>query len=222
MQLDLAIYKALRFGKQQFILDVKLCTQHQRIVVFGASGAGKSLLLKAIAGLLTPDSGHIKFNDRWLFHQQQRINLPPQQRDAAYLPQNYALFPHLTVWQNVGFALRKELTNARSRRAYPEIDYWLENFGLHAVANHLPRTLSGGQQQRVALARALITQPKLLLLDEPFSALDAPLRHKMRAEVSDLQSRLRLTLIVITHDKEDVNALGDAVFTLSEGKNHGT
>lgn len=218
MLLDLDISKTMRSGQREFNLQLKYASNGNRLVILGPSGSGKSLLLQMIAGLLTPDSGYLKLAGRTLFDQQQRINLTPQQRQVAFLFQNYALFPHLNVRQNIAFGLRRGLFNPRVNMHSERVDYWLDNFGLTAVQQQKPHQLSGGQRQRTALARALITEPRALLLDEPFSALDPDLRIHMRNELRELQERLAVPLILITHDVEDVKAFSDETLCLKDGR----
>jgi len=171
-----------------------------------------------IAGLLKPDSGYIKLAGRSLFDDQQGINLTPQQRGVAFLFQNYALFPHLTVRQNIAFSVRRGLLNPSTKIAHKAVDYWLDNFGLTAIQHQRPHELSGGQRQRTALARALVTEPRALLLDEPFSALDPDLRAHMRKELRELQERLAVPLILITHDIEDVKVFANETLCLKDGR----
>ncbi len=218
MLLDLDISKTMRSGQREFNLQLKYASSGNRLVILGPSGSGKSLLLQMIAGLLTPDSGYLKLAGRTLFDQQQRINLTPQQRQVAFLFQNYALFPHLNVRQNIAFGLRRGLFNPRVNMHSERVDYWLDNFGLTAVQQQKPHQLSGGQRQRTALARALITEPRALLLDEPFSALDPDLRIHMRNELRELQECLAVPLILITHDVEDVKAFSDETLCLKDGR----
>lgn len=167
---------------------------------------------------MTPDQGYIQLNHRTLFDDAQQINLHPQERNTAYLCQDYALFPHLTVAQNIAFGLQRGWRNLRQPASHPAVVKWLENFDLKATAGSYPSQLSGGQCQRVALARALVTQPDILLLDEPFSALDLSLRQHMREELSQLQQQLDVPMLIITHDPADVEALGDVVFEMRDGK----
>src|SRR5690606_33945270 len=141
-----------------------------------------------------------------------------QQRHLAYMFQDYALFPHLTVRQNVAFALRRGLLNPAKSEASEAVDRWITSFGLNAVAGHYPHQLSGGQRQRTALARALVSQPKALLLDEPFAALDKGLRERLREELKALQSELQLPLLLITHDDDDVRCLAEQVIRLEAGR----
>ncbi len=218
MFLDLDISKTMRSGKREFHLNLNYASSNDRLVVLGPSGSGKTLLLQMIAGLLRPDSGYLKLAGRTLFDQQQGINLTPQQRQVAFLFQNYALFPHLSVRQNIAFSLRSGLFNPSTKMANKSVDYWLDNFGLEPVQHQRPHELSGGQRQRTALARALVTEPRALLLDEPFSALDPDLRMHMRKELRELQERLAVPLILITHDVEDVKVFAEQTLCLKDGQ----
>jgi molybdate transport system ATP-binding protein len=218
MLLDLDIRKKLSAGTQTFQLDVRLKTDSQRIVILGPSGSGKSLTLKAIAGLLRPDSGHIRIDGHELFDAARGVDLAPQGRELAYVFQDYALFPHLTVRQNIAFPLLKGWFNPRRRQRHAQADYWCDAFQLGQVADQYPHELSGGQKQRTALARALVTQPRALLLDEPFAALDPGLRALMRTELKDLQHRLQVPMVLITHDPEDAAVFGDHVVNLRDGR----
>ena len=220
MALDVNVRRRLEQRGQPFELDVAFRTDSRRVVLFGPSGAGKSLTLRAIAGLMTPNAGRIEVNGRVLFDRAGKINLPARQRRVGYLFQDYALFPHLTVAQNVAFALHGGLRNPRRSRVPEAAQRWLSTFELDTVADNYPAQISGGQQQRVALARALVTQPQVLLLDEPFSALDPPLRQRMRGELAALQARLDIQLLTITHDPADADALGDQVFEIRSGRIH--
>ncbi|MFK4448325.1 molybdate transport system ATP-binding protein [Caballeronia udeis] len=203
--------------ERDFMLDIAFRSTSQRIVLFGSSGAGKSLTLQTIAGLLTPDEGEIVLNETTLLDTANAIDLSPQARRIAYLFQDYALFPHLNVRQNIAFGLKRGWWNPSKHVAHADVDYWLRAFDLTQVARQFPAQLSGGQKQRVALARALVPHPQLLLLDEPFSALDMALRQRMRQELADLQSRLDIPMVLITHDPDDVAMFGDQVVNLREG-----
>jgi len=168
--------------------------------------------------LLRPDAGRIDINGRVLFDAQAGICLPSQSRRVAYLFQDYALFPHLTVAQNIAFGLRRGWLNPPKREVGPEARRWVDAFELGSIVGSYPNEISGGQKQRVALARALTLQPDILLLDEPFSALDSQLRGKMRQELNVLQRQLDVPMLLITHDPADVDALADEVFEVREGK----
>ncbi len=218
MSVELQIQKQLRAGDRVFDLDIAFASDSQRIVLYGPSGSGKSLTLKAIAGLMTPDAGHIRLNGRTLFDASQDIDLRVQERNVAYLFQDYALFPHLTVAQNIAFGLARGCFNLRRPADHPAVARWLHAFELHAIAHSHPAQISGGQRQRVALARALVAEPDILLLDEPFSALDLSLRERMRDELAQLQTRLQVPMLLITHDPADVDALGQTVFELRDGR----
>ena len=214
---DVDIRKTLVSGQRRFTLDVRFRVAAQRLVILGPSGSGKSLTLKAIAGLMRPDAGHIRVAGRTLFDAAAGEHLAPQARRVGYVFQDYALFPHLNVRQNIAFGLAGGWRNPGARAADTRVDAWLEACQLTAVAQQLPGELSGGQRQRTALARALVTEPDLLLLDEPFAALDPLLRADLRAELDALQRRLQVPMILITHDPEDARVFGEQVLALRDG-----
>ena len=176
-------------------------------VLFGPSGSGKTTLLRMLAGLERPDAGSIVFRERPWFDGARKIHLPPRQRRAGFLFQDYALFPHLTVAENVAYAASRE--TARKL---------LDTFGLAELAASKPRAISGGQQQRVALARALAAQPALLLLDEPLSALDASTRSRTRYELRRMLLAGGVPSIVVTHDRMEAVALGDWMVVMVDGR----
>lgn len=188
----------------------------ESVVLFGPSGSGKSLTLAAIAGLLTPDSGHVRVNGRTLFDAASGVDLPARARRMGMVFQNYALFPHMTVAANVGYGLSSlfgDLTS-QGREVVREM---LERFELTRVAGALPGAISGGQRQRVALARALAARPDALLLDEPFSALDQPLRVRVREHVKELLETFRLPLMLVTHDLDEAVLFGKTVVVYDRG-----
>jgi molybdate transport system ATP-binding protein len=179
-------------------------------VLFGPSGSGKSLTLAAVAGLLRPDEGRIVLAGETLFDSARGIDLPPERRRVGYVPQGYALFPHMSVAENVAYGL------SRAERRERVVDA-LALLALDGLADRRPGQISGGQQQRVALARALVIRPRALLLDEPFAALDAEIRRTLRAELAALQRRLGIAVIFVTHDLAEAHAVGDTVALLDRG-----
>jgi len=187
--------------------------QFSVLVLFGPSGSGKSTILRCLAGLERPDDGTIQFGGQRWFDSRSRENLPPQQRGVGYLFQQYALFPHLTVRQNVAFGMRAD-ADATGQR----VEELLEKFGLAGLEQRLPSQLSGGQQQRVALARTLACRPRLLLLDEPLSSLDQTLREEVRSQLRSWLSAFSIPTILVTHDRIDAMALGDQIAVLSNGR----
>lgn len=217
---DVDLRKHFIDGKRSFTLDVRFCSDARRLVLFGPSGAGKSQTLKMIAGLGTPDDGHVRLQGSALFDSRAKIDLPPQQRKLAYVFQEYALFPHLTVLQNIAFALHTGWMNPKRNARHEAVTRWLTTFQLEAVAHQYPDQLSGGQRQRCALARALVASPRALLLDEPFAALDRALRTHLRKELAALQAQLDIPMILITHDEEDVECFADAVIHIRDGRSN--
>ncbi len=215
---DIALRKRLQQGPSRFELDVRFRSDALRLVLHGPSGAGKTQTLRMIAGMLRPDAGHVRIDAHALLDTARGLDLSPQRRRLGYVFQDYALFPHLDVRQNIGFALAGGWLNPRRRARDPRVEAWLERFGLGGVAGHLPHQLSGGQRQRTALARALVNEPQALLLDEPFAALDKALRRQLRGELLALQQSLQLPLLLITHDDDDVRELAQDVVELDAGR----
>jgi iron(III) transport system ATP-binding protein len=195
---------------RRFAVPVRFASHRPRIVLFGPSGVGKSLTLQAIAGLVRPRSGRITLGDRVLFDGAARIDLPARERGLGYVFQDYALFPHLDVAGNVAYALGRGASRDRVREV-------LGLVGLRTVADRSVNELSGGQQQRVALARALAPAPELVLLDEPFSNLDASLRARVREEVREILQTQGVTSIFVTHDQEEALSIADTVAVVNEG-----
>ncbi len=209
--LEIAIRKHLG----AFDLTIELAApENQIIVLFGPSGAGKSMTLAAIAGFTAPDSGRIVAGTRVLFDSKRQINLLPQQRRIGLVKQDLALFPHLTVEQNIAYGLFREPARHQHERA----NYFLRVMNLDGFAKRYPAQLSGGQQQRVALARALAPNPELLLLDEPFSALDAPTRAQLRNELLNLQREIKIPIVFVTHDLGEAYFLADRLAVMDAGK----
>ena len=197
-----------------FTLDVEWIVDGGVAALFGPSGAGKTLTLQCMAGLMRPDAGRIVVDGRVLFDAATGAEVPPQSRRIGYVFQGYALFPHLTVADNIGFGLRGRPAAERARRV-AEVIQRLELGGLD---RRYPRELSGGQRQRVALGRALAPDPALLLLDEPLSALDAPLRRTLRDELRTVLSEWGAAAVVVTHDFTEAYRLGDRIVVYEEGR----
>jgi molybdate transport system ATP-binding protein len=183
-------------------------------VLLGPSGSGKTTLLRCLAGLERPQRGHIRVGARVWFDAQRRVCLPPDRRDIGLLFQDYALFPHMTVEQNISFGAPRLSRDAMSSRLAELLDV----FRLHGLEKRMPRHLSGGQQQRVALARTVFRRPELLLLDEPLSALDAVTREEVRNELRVLLQALDIPTYVVTHDRIDALALGDRTILMDNGR----
>ncbi|MBS0582474.1 MAG: ATP-binding cassette domain-containing protein [Proteobacteria bacterium] len=217
MRLEVDIAKTLRARDREFRLELKFASAAAVTVLFGPSGAGKTQTLYAIAGLTRPERGLIHVGDTALFDARRGIDLPPHRRGIGYVFQDYALFPHLNVLQNVAFATSRGVL-LNPRQASSEVYALLARFALGKLASSHPHQLSGGQRQRVALARALAAKPRLLLLDEPFAALDAPLRARLREELLAVRAQFDVPMVVITHDPDDVAALGGHVVAMENGR----
>ncbi len=217
MRITVSIAKAYHAVKRDFRLDAAFATTDNRVVLFGPSGSGKTLTLRAIAGLMRPDAGSVTLDGRVLFDAASGQCLPPRRRRIGYVFQDYALFPHLTVRQNVAFGLTS-LFGRMSREAADRVTGIMELFGIAGLADARPCRISGGQRQRVALARALAGEPRALLLDEPFSALDIPLRQRVREELAGILSRLDIPLVMVTHDPADVAFFGGDVVRYADGR----
>ena len=199
-----------------FQLEVRFEAENECLALLGASGCGKSVTLRCIAGILTPDEGIIKLDGVTLFDSASKINLPPQKRNVGYLFQQYALFPNMTVRQNIAAAVRdrqrrKEVTEEKLRR-----------FRLEEVADKRPGQISGGQQQRTALARILASRPKAILLDEPFSALDSYLKYQLEVELAETLEQFPGTVLWVSHDRNEVFRNCRRVCVLDQGKSQGT
>lgn len=206
------IKKLLHGTSGEFELDVDLqIAEGELIALFGPSGVGKTTLLRCLAGLDQPEQGSLTVNGEIWLNSAARINLPPQQRRVGYVFQDYALFPNMTVRGNLEFALRQGSAKQR-------VDELLALMDIGELQHRKPDTLSGGQKQRVALARALAAAPRLLLLDEPFSALDAEMRSRLQDEVLKLQRHFGITTIIVSHDVGEVYKLASRVLLMAAGK----
>jgi molybdate transport system ATP-binding protein len=219
MKLQVDLQLALgRAGARAFSLQVAFTTTQPRLVLFGPSGAGKSLTLQAIAGLIRPDAGRIVLGERVLYDSRAGIDLPSRQRRLGFLFQDYALFPHLDVEHNIAFgelpAFGRHIGGALARR----VEHWLQALDIAGLRGSFPAQLSGGQKQRVAIARALLREPELLLLDEPFAALDSALRARVRDELDRLQRRIEVPMLLVSHDPDDVERFADTLVLLDGGR----
>lgn len=217
--IDMSIQHDFPSNVGGFKMQIKLSSSSRRLAFFGPSGSGKTLTLQAIAGLFNPQNGHIVVNGQTLFNSEKKQALPARQRNLGYLFQDYAIFPHLTVRQNIEFSLNTKTRANKSIAKKQKVDSMLEAFELTGQADLYPSRISGGQKQRVALARAMASQPKLLLLDEPFSALDPLLRARVREQCHNILEQFNMPSIIITHDPVDVLAFADAVSFYHAGQN---
>ncbi len=203
----------------EFSLEVEFRAASGITVLFGPSGSGKTMTLEAIAGFVKPDEGRILLDDDILFDGASGVNLPPQVRRCGYVFQNYALFPHMTLRQNLEFAAVCASKQRRPRlERHRKVNEMLEQFHLAEVAGRRPHEVSGGQKQRCSIARAMIGAPKALLLDEPARGLDAPLRTELYDVLRQLRSEFRSPILLVTHDLEECFALGDEMLVLHEGR----
>lgn len=209
MDLQVSIKKILR----DFVLDVNFSTENKIFSLLGASGSGKSITLKCIAGIETPDAGKIILDGKILFDSEKKINLPPQKRKIGYLFQNYALFPNMTVAENILFAAVG--TNSEKIQKLKEN---LSRFELFGLENVFPHELSGGQQQRVAFARILTSHAEFLLLDEPFSALDNFLKWKLELELEKILKFYNGSEILVSHDRGEIFRISEKIAVMNRGK----
>lgn len=220
--MSLKVHIKKDFGS--FKLEVDFDVENSTLALLGSSGSGKSITLKCIAGIEKPDEGYIELNGRVLFDSEKGINLSPQQRRVGYLFQDYALFPNMNVEQNIMCGLvnfeaePKTSLKEKSLQKHQKIQELLEFFHLTGLEKHKPHQLSGGQQQRVALARILASNPELLLLDEPFSALDEHLRTGLELEMKSLIKDFAREVVLVTHNRDEAYIMSDTMVVLSQGQ----
>lgn len=217
MSVNFRLLKNLNY----FSLDVDISINNELLVIEGASGAGKTTVLNCLAGIAMPDDGEIEVDGRVLFSHTDKINVPAEKRNIGYLFQNYALFPHMTVRENILYGLKnkKEYRKKTERKKLLEYaGYTMETLGIFHLADKNAMAISGGEKQRVGLARAMVTKPSLLLLDEPFSALDENTKSRIYEEFMDFKETLKIPTILITHNHRETEIFADRNITLREGK----
>jgi molybdate transport system ATP-binding protein len=209
--IDFALQKKLHTadGEMQLQMNVQI-DSGKFVSLYGSSGAGKTSVLRMLAGFMKPDNGYITMNDMPWFNAQQRLNVEPQQRKTGFVFQDYALFPNMNVRENIAFALGRRETSTI-------VNELLELTGLSMLAQRKIQALSGGQKQRVALARAIAKRPLLLLLDEPLSAIDNAMRTQLQTTLLEVHKRFNLTTILVSHDIDEIIKLSDAVIHLEQG-----
>jgi molybdate transport system ATP-binding protein len=212
--LEAQLTKAFAPGRlRRFAIDVEFTAPAGVTVIFGPSGAGKTTVLECVAGLLRPDAGMIAVGGEPWFDSRREIDLTPQERRIGYVFQDLALFPHMSAAENIAFGVH---SNGRQKELL--VRDVLERFRITHVARQRPGEISGGERQRVALARALVTRPRLLLLDEPFSALDDALKLEIIADLKQWLSGQSVPALFVTHDRSEAEALGERMLLLNEGK----
>ena len=218
MKLDVDIQIRLGQGARRFDLHARFDSAHDRVVLFGPSGVGKSVTLQAIAGLIRPQAGRITLGDRVLFDSERRIDLPARERRIGYLFQDHALFPHMSVARNIAFGLMPTLPGRVDAGTLRQVERVMDALDIAGLGARRPDELSGGQRQRVALARALVREPDVLLLDEPFSALDTALRQRVRGELEAIRRRFGVPMVLISHDAQDVAQFADTLVLFATGR----
>lgn len=200
------LFVSIKKQLSHFELDIEFTLKDDIAVLFGKSGSGKTTILNCIAGLMNPDSGTIRLNEKVLFSKTN--HLPIQHREIGYLFQDYALFPHMTVWKNIQYGMKNE---SFAQQLMSELQ-------IHRLKNSYPHEISGGEKQRVALARALATEPKLLLLDEPFSALDDTTRAVSHEQLLRLHELWKIPIILVTHSRQEAEKLSRRMLDIDKGK----
>ena len=217
MSVSFRLIKQLNY----FTLDVEYSMENELLVIEGSSGAGKTTILNCLAGIMKPDDGNITVDGRVLFSHTDKVNIAAEKRNIGYLFQSYALFHNMTVRQNVLYGLKnkKEYRKKASRKEMLEYaDYMMETLGISHLANKNSSAISGGEKQRTALARAMVTKPSLLLLDEPFSALDENTKSRIYEEFNEFKETLKIPTILITHNHRETELFADKNITLKEGR----
>ena len=207
---------SISYGAKQVVKDFSLSVNDGEIMgIIGPSGCGKTTLIRALCGLIKPDKGSIYIADQLVFSDEKRVNIAPERRGVGVVFQDYAVWPHLSVWDNVCYPMKKH--KVPKEEIAKRAAYALEQVRMTGYEKHMPAQLSGGQQQRVALARALVVEPGVLLFDEPLSNLDARLRVHMRTEIRKIQQKLGITALYVTHDQAEAMSLSDRIIILKDG-----
>ena len=211
----MSLYVKIKKSFGNFVLDTEFEAENEILALLGASGSGKSMTLKCIAGVVRPDMGRIVADGVTLFDSEKKINLSPQERHVGLLFQNYALFPNMTVEQNLCAVIK---SCGRGKDTKEKLDVLLESFYLTGLENHYPVQLSGGQQQRVALARMMASDPKIIMLDEPLSALDSYLRWQVEKELTEILEKYRGTTLYVSHNRDEVYRICRKVCVINDGR----
>lgn len=205
------------YGSHTVLKDFSLTVEPGEIVgIVGPSGCGKTTAIRALCGFLNPEMGEITVNGRTVFSKKERVNVPPENRKIGIVFQDYAVWPHMSVYDNVAYPLKKR--KVPKAEIAKRVSYALEQSHMTGYENYMPSQLSGGQQQRVALARAIVTGPKVLLLDEPLSAIDAKLRHSLQIEIRRIQKEFNMTTIFVTHDQDEAMVMSDEIHLFHDGR----
>lgn len=207
--LEVAIKKEL----PDFVLDIQFCVPNDILVLFGPSGCGKTTTLRCIAGLDKPDAGYIHYNRKSFFESEEAIFVPPCDRNIGYVFQEYALFPHMTIRNNILYGAKEE-----QEEKQPLFERLLELLKIHHLLDRSVDKLSGGEKQRVALARALMARPQILLLDEPLSALEETTRLELQSEFKNMQQLLNIPFVLVTHNWEEAQFMGEQIVFMDRGQ----
>ncbi len=197
-----------------FTLEAELSAGNEIVVLVGPSGSGKTTLMQCIAGLKSPSEGWIHINDHSVYSSDDKINIPCRERKIGYVFQEYALFPHMSVFKNIMYGVKRQEREKKDQSA----KNILEMLGILHLQDRYPQQISGGEKQRVALARALMTEPEIMLLDEPLSALDQDTRKGLQQELKNIQARWKIPFIMVTHDLNEAEFLGDQIIRIEQGK----
>ncbi|HAJ93381.1 MAG TPA: ABC transporter [Synergistaceae bacterium] len=211
----MSVYVKIKKSFGNFVLDTEFEAENVILALLGASGSGKSMTLKCIAGIVRPDKGRIVVDGVTLFDSEKKINLSPQERHVGLLFQNYALFPNMTVEQNLYTVLKKR---SGAKNLQDQLNLLLESFYLTGLEKHYPGQLSGGQQQRVALARIMASDPRIIMLDEPLSALDSYLRWQVEKELTDILGKYKGTTLYVSHNRDEVYRICQKVCVINDGR----